>query len=170
VRVDLARPEEYARVGQVCVEAYRAAGVLGEDDDGYAATMREVHRRAADAVVLVAREGRRAVGTVTLAAPGTAYADLARDDELEVRMLAVDPAEQGRGVAEALLRGAAGWAAEHGYPTLVLSVFSAAGPDTAHRLYERVGYRRVPERDYVGHWDPGATMWSYALDVSAVRI
>ncbi|TRW43494.1 GNAT family N-acetyltransferase [Georgenia yuyongxinii] len=156
------RTDELARVGELCVAAYRAAG-MAEEDDGYALQLRDVAARAADAVVLVARAGREVLGTVTLAAAGTAYADLARGDELEVRMLAVDPAVQRRGVAEVLLRGAAEWAAEQGYPALVLSVLSHDGPGTPHRLYERLGYRRDPARDYVGSWDPAATMWFYEL-------
>lgn len=159
--VDVVRPEEHARVGDLCVDAYRAAAILGEDDGGYAATLRDVAHRAGRTVVLVAREGRHLVGTVTLAPPGSGYADIAAGEELEVRMLAVDPAAQRRGVAEALLRGAAEWAREQGYPALVLSVLSVDGPGTPHRLYERVGYRRVPARDYVGPWDPAAVMWFY---------
>lgn len=159
--VDLVRPEEHARVGELCVDAYRSAAILAQDDGGYAATLRDVAHRAAETVVLVAREGGRVLGTVTLAPPGSGYADIAAGDELEVRMLAVDPAAQRRGVAEALLRGAAEWAREQGYPALVLSVLSVDGPGTPHRLYERVGYRRVPARDYIGAWDPAALMWFY---------
>ncbi|GAA1641876.1 GNAT family N-acetyltransferase [Georgenia ruanii] len=164
ITVSTVRPEELDRVGELSVAAYRAAG-MAEEDDGYALALRDVGRRAAEAIVLVARAGREVLGTLTLAAAGTAYADLAREDELEVRMLAVDPAAQRRGVAEALLRAAQEWAAEQGYPRLVLSVLSVAGPAIPHRLYERVGYRRNPGRDYVGSWDPTAVMWFYELEV-----
>ncbi|WP_052436388.1 GNAT family N-acetyltransferase [Georgenia sp. SUBG003] len=160
--VDLARPEEFGRIGQIGVQAYRAVFELSED---YATALRDVAARAADAVVLAAREGRKVVGSLTLAAAGTDYADIALGDELEVRMFTVDPGAQGRGTGEALLRGAAEWAREHGYPALVLSVVSTDGPGTPHRLYERVGFRRVPSRDYVGGWDPRPQMWFYELRV-----
>ncbi|MFH5823995.1 GNAT family N-acetyltransferase [Georgenia sp. AZ-5] len=166
--VDLVRAEEFARVGDICVGAYAAAHLLAGPDEWYARHMRDVAARAADAVVLVARNGREAVGTVTLAAAGAAYADIARGEELEVRMLAVDPAAQRRGVAEALLRGAEEWAREQGYPVLVLSVFSKDGPGAPHRLYERLGYRRERARDYVGEWDPDAIMWCYVRELRAL--
>ncbi|WP_205739682.1 GNAT family N-acetyltransferase [Georgenia sp. SYP-B2076] len=163
--VETARTEDFARVGEICVAAYHEAGVLENPADGYAGTMRDVADRAANAVVLVVRAGREVLGTVTLAAAGSEYADLARGDELELRMLAVDPAAQRRGAAEALLRGAEEWAREHGFPALVLSVLSTDGPGAPHRLYERLGFSRDQSRDYVGSWDPGAQMWFYELTV-----
>lgn len=162
ITVDLARPEEFDRVGEIGVAAYRAVFDLSED---YATALRDVAARAADAVVLVARAGREILGSLTLAAAGTAWADIAVGDELEVRMFTVDPAAQRRGVGEALLRAAAEWASEHAFPALVLSVFSEDGPGTPHRLYERLGYRRVPARDYVGGWEPHPQMWFYELRV-----
>ena len=44
------------------------------------------------------------LGSVTFVLPGTAYAEMAGPGEAEFRMLAVDPAAQGRGVGEALVR------------------------------------------------------------------
>lgn len=163
ITVDLARTEEFARVGEIAVAAY--AAVYDDLSDAYAAALRDVARRAAEAVVLVARSGREVLGSLTLAAAGGAYADLARGDELEVRMLTVDPAAQRRGAGEALLRAAAEWAREQGYPALVLSVVSSDGPGAPHRLYERLGFRRDPSRDYVGDWEPYPQMWFYELSV-----
>lgn len=162
ITVDLARPEDFERAGEIGVAAYGAVLDLSEE---YAAALRDVAARAADAVVLVARSGREVLGSLTLAAAGGAYADLARGDELEVRMLTVDPTAQRRGAGEALLRGAAEWAQEQGYPALVLSVVSSDGPGAPHRLYERLGFRREPSRDYVGGWEPHPQMWVYELTV-----
>ncbi|WP_211287269.1 GNAT family N-acetyltransferase [Georgenia soli] len=160
ITVDLARPEDFDRVGEIGVAAYRAVLDLSED---YATALRDVAARAADAVVLVARAGREVLGSLTLAAAGTDWADIAVGDELEIRMFTVDPGAQRRGAGEALLRAAAEWAGEHAFPALVLSVVSAEGPGAPHRLYERLGYRRVPSRDYVGGWDPHPQMWFYEL-------
>jgi RimJ/RimL family protein N-acetyltransferase len=33
----------------------------------------------------------------------------------------------------------------------------------SHRVYERVGFRRVPERDFVPV--PGVFLWAYVLDL-----
>jgi GNAT superfamily N-acetyltransferase len=162
ITVDLARPQDFERAGEIGVAAYRAVLDLSEY---YAAELRDVAARAADAVVLVARAGREVLGSLTLAAAGGAYAELARGDELEVRMFTVDPAAQRRGAGEALLRAAVEWAAEQGYPALVLSVVSTDGPGTPHRLYDRLGFRRAPSRDYVGDWEPHPQMWCYELTV-----
>jgi GNAT superfamily N-acetyltransferase len=162
IAVDLARPEEFERIGEIGVEAYRAVFDLSED---YATALRDVAARAAGAVVLVARAGREVLGSLTLAAAGTEYADIAHGEELEVRMFTVAPYLQRRGAGEALLLGAAEWAREQGYPALVLSVVSTDGPGTPHRLYERLGFRRVPSRDYVGGWEPHPQMWFYELRV-----
>lgn len=49
--VRLARPEEYARLGEICVAAYRSDGVLSEH---YARSLRDVADRARSALVLAA--------------------------------------------------------------------------------------------------------------------
>ena len=85
----------------------------------------------------------------TFVLPGTPYAELSGPGEAEFRMLAVDPAAQGRGVGETLVRACVARAAD-----------SAArrGGDlrtgrhgrAAQRLYARLGFVRMPERD----WSP----------------
>lgn len=162
ITVDAVRPEDYERVGEIGVAAFAADLDLSEE---YAAVLRRVEDRAAETVVLVARAGREVLGSVTLAGPGSEYAYLARGDEVEVRMLTVDPATRGRGVGEALMRAAAEWVREQGYPALVLSVVSDGGPRVPHRLYERVGFVRDRSRDYVGDWVPHPEMWCYLLEV-----
>ncbi|WP_201778018.1 GNAT family N-acetyltransferase [Jiangella alkaliphila] len=61
-------------------------------------------------------------------------------------MLAVDPATRGRGVGAALVQACLDLARQHGDATLVLS--SLPTMHTAHRLYERLGFVRTPERDF----------------------
>ena len=63
-------------------------------------------------------------------------------------MLAVDPAAQGRGVGLALVQHCLSRFREEGASAVVLS--SLAEMTTAHRLYERLGFVRLPERD----WSP----------------
>lgn len=157
-----ARPEDFHRVGELAVAAFAAELDLSAE---YAAVLRDVEGRAGDAVVLVARSGREVLGAITLAAADGPYAQVARGDEIELRMFTVDPAAQGRGVGEVLLRAAVEWVREQGYPAIVLSVVSTDGPRTPHRLYERVGFVRDPERDYVGDWEPRPQMWCYLLEV-----
>ncbi|MEU6891654.1 GNAT family N-acetyltransferase [Streptomyces sp. NPDC046557] len=159
-----ALPAEYEALGDVTARAYLGDGLLtyGEDDP-YLARLRDVAGRAATAAaeVLVAVLGDgRVVGGVTFAAPGSALCDIARADEAEFRMLAVAREGRGRGAGEALVRACVDRArAVDGVRRLVLSTT----PDMlgAHRIYERLGFVRSPERD----WEPvpGLTLLTYGL-------
>ncbi|MGO1318569.1 MAG: GNAT family N-acetyltransferase, partial [Cellulomonadaceae bacterium] len=107
-----ARPEELAAVGALTVTANVADG-LAEPGGDYARKLGDAAGRARHGTVLVAVEcpqtasgapGRapeadRIVGTVTMLDPGAAAAEVAREGEVELRMLAVDPGARGRGVA-----------------------------------------------------------------------
>jgi ribosomal protein S18 acetylase RimI-like enzyme len=152
--VRLARPEEVPGAGALTAEAYLADRLLDEDDE-YEAQLRDASRRAREAMLLVATvpsedpEGSPdVVGTVTLAPYGTSYAEVAEPGELEVRMLAVAPQARGRGIAEAMMRAALGYAVASGARRVVLSTLDSMV--TAHRLYARLGFVVVPERDW-GH-------------------
>lgn len=56
----------------------------------------------------------------------------------------VRPAARGRGVGEALVDAAAGWARDRGHPALFLWVTESNEP--ARRLYERCGFTATGER------------------------
>lgn len=90
--------------------------------------------------------GMALVGTVTLAPAGSSYAEIADPGEVEVRMLAVAPEARRRGIAEALTRAAMLEAVSLGAERVVLSTLDAM--KTAHRLYDRLGFVRLPERDW----------------------
>lgn len=149
-----ARHDEIAGAGALTAEAYLADRLLDEDDE-YEAQLRDATRRAREAMLLVATipceeadGSETVVGTVTLAPYGTEYAEIAEPGELEVRMLAVAPRARGRGIAEALMRAALGYAVASGARRVVLSTLDSMV--TAHRLYARLGFVAVPERDW-GH-------------------
>lgn len=142
------RPDEHRAAGDACVAAY-ASFLTGAEDD-YAARLHDVATRDAQAEVWVAVEGGRVLGNVTYCPPGSAWREIARDDEGEFRMLAVDPAAQGAGAGTALARLCEDRAREHGATAMALS--SLATMTTAHRIYGRLGYERDPGRD----WSPVA--------------
>jgi ribosomal protein S18 acetylase RimI-like enzyme len=98
---------------------------------------------------------------VTFAPPGSPYADLAQEQEGEFRMLAVSAEARGRGAGEALVRGCIERARELGLPRLVMSTQNAMVH--AHRIYDRLGFVRTPERD----WSPvpGVQLMTYSLDL-----
>jgi GNAT superfamily N-acetyltransferase len=136
---------ELTAVGELCVAAY--AEFLA-DDFHYMATLRNTPVRAAEAELLVAADGDALLGTVTFVPDGGPLGEIATPDEAEFRMLAVDPAARGRGVGLALMQRVVDEAARRGKRAIVCS--SLAEMVAAHRIYARVGFRRVPERD----WSP----------------
>ncbi|QKV75586.1 GNAT family N-acetyltransferase [Amycolatopsis sp. Hca4] len=155
------RPEEYAPAGEVTVLAYEADGHLA-DDVGYDATLRDVARRAEEAEVLVAVDGTgKVVGTVTIVLPGSEFAEISRPGELEFRMLAVAPSARGRGIGEALINAVFERARALGLRKVVLS--SLERMRSAHRLYERLGFTRLAERDWRPF--PHITLIAYQIDV-----
>jgi ribosomal protein S18 acetylase RimI-like enzyme len=95
---------------------------------------------------------------VTAALPGSRFANMSRDNEVEVRMLAVDEAVRRQGVGDRLMEACETFARDNGYRAVALST----EPDMygAHRLYERRGYVRAPDRDWAIH---GSTLLVYRL-------
>ena len=144
MKVRAAVPADFEAAGEICVRAYAADG-LGPG--GYAEKLRDVAGRVAVASVLVAEDGGSVLGCVTfMSGPGGPLGEIAREGEAEFRMLAVDPAAQGRGVGEALVRACLAAAADLGRRALVCS--SQDRMLAAHRLYERLGFVRDPARDW----------------------
>ncbi|MDX8055972.1 GNAT family N-acetyltransferase [Lentzea sp. BCCO 10_0798] len=145
-------------VGSVTLEAYVADGVV-DAHDSYATVLSDAESRFRDAELLVAQdEAGTVLGSVTVVRPGTPYAEISRPGELEFRMLAVSAAARGRGVGEALVRAVFDKARAAGVTHVVLS--SSEKMLAAHRLYERLGFTRLPERDWTPV--PGVNLVAYA--------
>jgi len=85
---------------------------------------------------------------VTLCPVGSPWREIGTADEAEFRMLAVAPGAQRRGVGSALMDLVLRRAHEDGARGIVLS--SLAEMSAAHRIYQRKGFERVPDRD----WSP----------------
>jgi ribosomal protein S18 acetylase RimI-like enzyme len=150
VLIRVARPDEYPDIGRLTVAAYGAAGQLGDEVGGYRQVLLDVAGRAAEGTVLVAIDQRtdQPLGAVTFVLPGSRFSELAGADEAEFRMLAVDPAAQGRGVGRLLVGECLRRAAAAGCAAVVLCYRDFA--TSAHRLYAAMGFERIPERD----WEP----------------
>ena len=129
----------------------------------YEADLRDAGHRAEVAEVLVAVDSTGQVqGAVTyVAGPGNEYAEWDDRDAAGFRMLAVAPAAQGRGVGEALVRACIERARGDGRGRLVLH--STPSMTTAHRLYERLGFRRAPGRDFAPV--PAVPLLGFELDL-----
>jgi ribosomal protein S18 acetylase RimI-like enzyme len=172
-----AEPDEYDALGDLVVAAYRAleGGVV---EAGYEAELRAVGRRAVEAVVLAAVapapgggpdfgdvssrnpvadvskvRADRLLGCVTyVPGPVSPWAEEVEPGEAAIRMLAVAPDQQGRGVGEALTVACIERARAAGRTAIVLH--STPWMTAAHRLYGRLGFRRLPERD----WQPAPSV------------
>jgi ribosomal protein S18 acetylase RimI-like enzyme len=145
VTIRAALAAEHEAVGELCVNAYRAAGVAVS---AYEATLRDVAGRAAGAEVLVAHDGdERLVGTVTFVLGGP-LREIGTPQEGEFRMLAVDPAAGGRGIGTRLVEVCAERSRAAGKTGLVCS--SQPGMVAAHAVYRKLGFARDPARD----WSP----------------
>lgn len=160
VTIRPAREDELTAVGELTLGAYHADGF--EVSGPYTQKLADARPRAEEAELLVAVDDTGVLlGTVTIAPPGTPWAQVAAPDELEFRMLAVSSAARGRGVGEALTRRVIERAVELGLRAVTLS--SSPEMVVAHRLYERLGFRRTPEAD----WSPvpGVDLITYRIDL-----
>lgn len=145
-----AEPADHPAVARLTVAAYEADGQL-KGETGYGAVLADVATRAETGEVLVAVDEAtgEVLGAVTFVLAGTPYAELSGPGEAEFRMLAVDPAAQGRGAGAALARACVARATELGRTAVVICVRSGMAT-AAHRLYARLGFVRAPEKD----WSP----------------
>ncbi|MFN8191156.1 MAG: GNAT family N-acetyltransferase [Nocardioidaceae bacterium] len=153
-----ARPEEYAVVGDLTAAAYVTGGHL-DAEHRYVDQLRDAARRAAEALLLVAVDDGRVLGTVTYCPHGSPWRELGRDDEGEFRTLAVAPEAQGRGVGAALVQACLERSREDGDRGVVLC--SLPDQVTAHHLYARAGFTRDHDRDWFP--EPGTRLLAFAM-------
>jgi len=140
------------------VAAYRALPSSHLSDE-YAALLADVARRAAEAEVLVAIDGEL-VGCVTFVPDGSSpWAELLEESEAGIRMLAVLPIAQGRGIGRALLDACVSRARQLERGALLLH--TTPWMSVAQHLYETASFERFPERD----WSPvpEVTLLAYRL-------
>jgi ribosomal protein S18 acetylase RimI-like enzyme len=158
VHVDAARPEDFGRIAELTAGVYRDEGYAGEE---YLVQLADVAGRATRAQLLVARQDGDVVGSVALVLDGEFGEVLRSDDEAGFRMLVVDAAARGMGVGERLVTACLDRARAAGKRRVVISTDPRM--TAAHRLYERLRFTRLPERD----WSPmpGIDLIVYSREV-----
>ncbi len=153
------RQGEYDAVADLTAQVYRGEGY---GSDAYEPVLRDVAGRDRDAVVLVAVDGAQVLGAVAVATGGP-WAERSEPDEAEIRMLAVDPTVRGRGIGTSLVLACLDHARDGGCARMRLSTEPTM--TAAHRIYDRLGFTRTPERD----WEPapGIPLLTYVLTLGA---
>ncbi|WP_228373293.1 GNAT family N-acetyltransferase [Demequina silvatica] len=161
-------PDEKSRlqeIGELTALAYLADGLV-DHAHPYLPQLRDATARAQDAELLAMMDGEKGegaiVGTITLVPPGSPFIELAQDAEFELRMLAVSPIERGRGIGRTLTQAAMDRAVEQGATRIVLSTMETM--HSAHRLYERMGFARREELDWVVVDNPDGTVTRVPLE------
>ena len=156
--VDRARPEDFARIGELTAGVYLAEGFAPSE---YVGQLEDVAGRAEHAELLVARRDGAVVGSVALVLDGHFGEVLQSRDEAGFRMLVVDAGARGLGIGELLVTTCLDRARAAGKRRMVLSTDPRM--TAAHRLYERLGFSRLPGRD----WSPlpGIDLLVYGRDL-----
>lgn len=162
MQIRTATPADYPAVGELTVAGYLADGLVSAGS-AYLPELRDAQRRAEQAELIVAVRDGRVVGSVTFALPGSELVELAEAGEAEFRMLVVDPPARGAGIGGALVAECLRRAGAAGAHTLRLATLPAM--QAAHRIYEGIGFRRTPDRDWSA--GQGITLLAYAFDLTA---
>jgi GNAT superfamily N-acetyltransferase len=158
VVVEPAWPEDLPRIGELTAGVYLGDGLAPPE---YVPTLADAAGRAALAELLVARDGADIVASVALVLSGEFGEVLASDAEAGFRMLVVSSAARGRGIGAALVTACLDRARAAGKRRMVISTDRRMA--SAHRLYERLGFTRLPERDWVPL--PGVELLVYAREL-----
>ncbi|UOQ56513.1 GNAT family N-acetyltransferase [Leucobacter allii] len=171
IRIRPARPEEHAETGALVRAAYAADFALGAE---YLAEIEDVAGRATSSEVLVAVEadpetGERILATVTIPRPGERLQDDTEPGEMDLRLLGVAHAARGRGIGEAVVRHCLRVARDRGCHRVVLHTGEIM--TGAQRLYERLGFTRIPEREFDIEVLGGTRrILAYGLALTGVRV
>lgn len=160
VRIRLVRHNEIAAIGLLTERAYSNDY---EVTASYAEDLRDAASRARRDEVWVAEDIATGtiLGSVWTPRPGERISQLAKPGELDFRMLAVAPEARGRGIGQTL----AGHVIALGRDRGALRVVMNSGPEMlgAHRLYERLGFVHLTDREGPKEVAPGVVVHLYAF-------
>jgi ribosomal protein S18 acetylase RimI-like enzyme len=158
-----AREDELVAVGDLTVAAY--ADWLEGERDPYADHLRNAEARFREAELFVAVDhgDHRLLGTVTICPEGSPWREIGLADEGEFRMLGVAPEARGQGVGAALTQFCLDRFREVGATAIVLSTLPEMS--AAHRIYTRLGFERIPDRDWRPY--PDTLLIAFRKDLAA---
>jgi ribosomal protein S18 acetylase RimI-like enzyme len=161
--IRLARSDEFAAVGALTVAAYTADYELPES---YLASLSRVEERAREHEVWVVEDRATGALEATVSTPrvGAFISELGQRGELDFRLLAVAPTARGKGYGVLLTQHVIALARQRKLERVVMN--SGDMMLGAHRLYEKLGFERIPDRDFSvtenGHT---VTIFTFGLDL-----
>lgn len=142
----LTAADDLDEFGRIVLDSYVALPDMPRVPD-YETELADVAARIRDGIVLGAFVCGTPAGCVTFVADASSpHAEGLLPGESSFRMLAVDTAAQGRGLGEALVRRCLDDASRIGSSGVF--IHSGSWMRAAHRLYARLGFEFLPERDW----------------------
>jgi ribosomal protein S18 acetylase RimI-like enzyme len=148
IEIHPVRESEYAAAGEATARAYMEFATSGSVYwEPYLARIADVAGRAQRTTVLVASVSGEIAGSATLELDGRMNPESTGPlaaDEAHLRMLGVDPAHRGRGVARRLVVACIDVARAHGKRLLTLE--TTAVMTAAQQLYASMGFDSAGER------------------------
>lgn len=157
------KPAEHQAAAELVVNAYRVAHEeRGEPfDPGDYDDLAHVSERTAHSDVLVAVVDGELAGCVTYVPDVTSpLAEFPEEDSSGIRMLAVSPSFASQGIGTALVEECIERAKKADKARVVVHTISWM--ERPQRMYRRLGFERVPERDLRF---PGLHLTSYVLNL-----
>lgn len=156
-------PGDFDAVRELTLATYLGEGLAHPE---YGVNLADVAGRARDAELLVAVTGDDddtvVAGSVAFARWGSPYGEILHGpEEAAFRMLAVDARWRGHGAGEQLVRACIERARTLGCRRVVIS--TERGMVAAGRMYARLGFGRVPARDWSPR--PGVDLYCLVLDL-----
>jgi ribosomal protein S18 acetylase RimI-like enzyme len=143
VTIRPATADDYPAVRDLTHAAYIEAGHIDPASD-YAQTLVDMPTRAEG--LYVAWVNDQVAGSVNIALPDSAMTEIAYDNELEFRMLAVHPDFQGQGIGRALVTHVLELARDHDLDAVAITTM--ASMTVAQSMYQAMGFQRAPHRDW----------------------
>jgi ribosomal protein S18 acetylase RimI-like enzyme len=148
IEIHEVREPEYAAAGEATARAYREFAISGSAGwEAYLARIADIAGRAQRTTVLVASVGGEIAGSATLEVAARMNPDSTEPlsaDEAHLRMLGVDPAYRGRGVARRLVVACIEVVRARGKRRLTLE--TAPVMIAAQQLYRSMGFAFMGDR------------------------
>jgi ribosomal protein S18 acetylase RimI-like enzyme len=159
-----ARSDELDMVSRLIRDAYHQYEnfLAPEAWKFYVEDMMDVRKRLKESQLIVAELDGQLAGAVTL------YLDAGHSSQggwpsgwASIRLLSVHPTYRGRGIGRALMDECIRRCRDQGLATIGLHTTEIM--NVARRMYERMGFVRVPEFDFYPR--PGVVVMAYRLDL-----